>query len=70
MASGTILNAMTRSTALCLVLLFAVMTVASGCARTASTKGQPRVADPGMSSAMGPTGMSRDSKRYMANDPP
>jgi hypothetical protein len=61
---------MTRSTAFSLVLLFAVMTMASGCARDASTEGQPRVADPGMSSAVGPTGMSRDSKRYIANDPP
>jgi hypothetical protein len=61
---------MTRSTALSLVLLFTLMTVASGCARSTSVNGQARAADPGMADSLGPTGMSRDSKSYMANDPP
>lgn len=47
-----------------------LMVVASGCARQASTKGQQRLTNPSMADQVGPTGMSRDSKSYLAADPP
>jgi hypothetical protein len=61
---------MKRTTVLSLVLLIGAMTVNSGCARLASASSQQRATDPSMADAVGPTGMSHDSKRYLANDPP
>ncbi|MBA3700935.1 MAG: hypothetical protein H0W78_18960 [Planctomycetes bacterium] len=42
----------------------------SGCARQASTQGQQRLATPSLADPQGPSGLSSDSKRYLAADPP
>jgi hypothetical protein len=46
------------------------LVVASGCARQASTRGEQRLATPSMADQLGPPGLSRDNKSYLAADPP
>jgi hypothetical protein len=41
-----------------------------GCARQASTQGEQRLATPSLGDAVGPSGLSVDSPRYLAADPP
>ena len=60
---------MKRTTVLSLALLIGAMSLCSGCTRLASAGSQQRAADPSMADSLG-SGMSRDSKSYMANDPP
>jgi hypothetical protein len=52
-----------------LILLLLATIVIGGCARSPSTYSTPRTTSPGMADAVGPSGLSQDSKRYMAFDP-
>jgi hypothetical protein len=53
------------------VLLWcAVVLLLGGCTRLNSSSSLPRATNPGMADALGPSGLSRDSQRYMANDAP
>jgi len=66
---------MKRTTALSLALLISALALCSGCigpnaTRLPSSKSQARATNPSMADPLGPTGLSRDSKYYMANDPP
>ncbi|HEX3132884.1 MAG TPA: hypothetical protein VHX44_04790 [Planctomycetota bacterium] len=61
---------MKRTTVLFLALLLGAMALCSGCVQLASSASQQRTATSSMADSLGPTGMSHDSKRYMANDPP
>jgi hypothetical protein len=62
---------MKRVHALALALSVCVLCVGSiGCARQASSQGQKRLAEPSMAEPVGSPGLSRDSKAYIANDPP
>lgn len=53
-----------------LVLLSALSTGIAGCARQASTYGQPRLAEPSLAEPVGSSGLPRDNKSYLAADPP
>jgi hypothetical protein len=61
---------MKRTTILSLALMMAALAVTSGCARATSSNAQARGATPGMADAQGPSGLSRESKGYLASDPP
>ncbi len=50
-------------------LLLAALVMVGGCTRPASGASQPRGAEPGMAAPL-PADLSRDSKSYLANDPP
>ena len=64
------LPAMKRAQIWSLAVLMVALAVLGGCGDLASGRSQPRGADPGMASGTGPSGLSRDSKAYIANDPP
>ena len=60
---------MKRAPVLKMMLLMTVLTMLGGCMETGAISGQPRGTNPGMVDP-GPSGLSRDSKAYMANDAP
>jgi hypothetical protein len=60
---------MKRAPVLKMMLLMTVLTMFGGCMETGATRGQQRGTNPGMVDP-GPSGLSRDSKAYLANDAP
>ena len=60
---------MKRAPTLKMILLMTVLTVLGGCMETGAISGQQRGTNPGMVDP-GPSGLSRDSKAYMANEAP
>ena len=60
---------MKRAHVLALIMLVSLLSAGvSGCARQASNQGMKRLAEPNLTDP-GSSGLSRDSKAYMANDP-
>jgi hypothetical protein len=60
---------MKRAPTLKMILLMTVLTMLGGCMETGAIGGQQRGTSPGMVDP-GPSGLSRDSKAYMANEAP
>jgi hypothetical protein len=60
---------MKRAQICSLAVLMVALAVLGGCAELASSRSQPRGAQPGMAEG-GTGGLSRESKSYIANDPP
>jgi hypothetical protein len=61
---------MKRVPVIALLVVSFLSTGLAGCARQASSHGQPRLAEPSLADPVGSSGLPRDSKAYMANDPP
>lgn len=53
-----------------LVVVLLVAASLCGCARQTSVNGQQRLVSPSLADPVGSSGLSRDSKGYMAADPP
>lgn len=53
-----------------LVLVSVLSSGIAGCARQASNQGMKRLAEPSLTDPVGSSGLSRESKSYIAADPP
>lgn len=53
-----------------IVLVSALSAMSSGCARQASNQGMKRLAEPTLTDPVGSSGLSHESKSYIAADPP